>query len=194
MEPADAQDLKTWKSHASALYREYNYAQYDGEMLALWYRERNNRSNRYFAIRNEEERCIGFIGLKEIRRVRKISTLGFALDLRETGRGLGTKAMREFLPIYFEALGFRAMELFVYAYNENAVAVYKKLGFELVDMTVDEILSPCNFPSAEELERYPDAFRRMGRGYDFTVYKMRLTAAEFAKGDRHAFPAGRLEN
>lgn len=180
-----ALSMRSWGKHESALYREYNYADLTESEMRGWYAVRSTRENRYYAIEDAEHRCVGFIGLKEINRLRKRATLGFAVDKNRLDQGIGTEAMRQFLPVFFGELGFQSMILFLYEYNERAYRVYQKLGFTLVDKTVDEIRNRENFPTEEELRRYSDAFIPTREGYFFTVFQMRLTKSEF-KGRRQA--------
>lgn len=180
-----ALDMKKWGRHASNLYREYNYSDLSETELRRWHERRQTHDHQYFAIEDESGRCVGFIGLKEIRKIRRSAVLGFAVDQSKIGRGVGSKAFASFLPAYFGVLGFRTMDLFMYTYNERAYRIYKKLGFTLVDRTVDEIKNPDNFPSPDELAQYPDSFIKTKHGYYFEVYRMRLTRAAFLAGGGH---------
>lgn len=52
-----------------------------------------------------------------------------ALDSGSRDRGLGTEAMRLAIDYVFETLPIHRLELSVYAFNDRAIAVYRKLGF-----------------------------------------------------------------
>jgi RimJ/RimL family protein N-acetyltransferase len=52
-----------------------------------------------------------------------------ALDAAYRDRGFGTEAMRLVIDYAFENLPIHRLELSVFAFNDRAIAVYKKLGF-----------------------------------------------------------------
>lgn len=172
-----ARSMRHWGRHASALYREYNYCEMTPQEMTEWFMERNNRSNRYFSILKDGI-VTGFIGLKEIAPIRKRSILGFAVDKNKEGTGIAGAAMRAFLPVYFADMGFSSMDLFVYAYNERAIRLYRKLGFHMVDTTMDLLRNPTNFPSEEEMQTHTDAFFQVKGGVYAKVYQMRLRAQD----------------
>ena len=180
MRISHALSMRKWGSHDSALYREYNYADLTDAQMHGWHAVRSTKSNFYYAIL-EGDACIGFIGLKEMNFLRRGATLGFAIDKNRIGEGLGSRVMAAFLPVYF-GLGFNAMNLFVYGYNTRAFNLYTKLGFSVIEKTVEEIRNPDNFPSEAEVEENPDAFIRLKESYLLEVYQMRLTRAEARSG------------
>lgn len=180
MEEAHALALRHWGWHRSNLYREYNYGDLTEAQLRTWYRERNNRTNRYFTILKDET-VRGFIGLKEISFLRKRAVLGFAVDKNLEGSGIGGTALRAFLPVYFSDMGFSSMDLFVYAYNERAIRLYQKLGFQMINTTMDLFRNPENFPTDEEMREFGDAFYQIDGGVYAKVYQMRLRAHEVGR-------------
>ena len=52
-----------------------------------------------------------------------------AVDAAYRDRGFGTEAMRMVIDYTFETLPIHRLELDVFAFNERAIAVYRKLGF-----------------------------------------------------------------
>lgn len=168
----DVFSLAQWGRQSSNLYREYDYAAYSSEDLADWYLERHTRNSQYFAIWYQNK-LIGFIGLKQISWFRKSSVLGFAIDPNYSNQGFGTKAMALFFDYYFHELGFRTMDLYVYAYNTRAIRVYEKLGFHMRGMSVDVFQNPMNFPTDDEYAAFPEAFYRKGEEMLAQVYHMR---------------------
>lgn len=151
--------LAQWDVHESNLYREYNYADYTREELEQWHAERTDRRNQYYAVFYEDA-LIGFVGLKQISWIRRSSVLGYAIDPKFAGKGLGTKVLDLFLHHYFKTLRFRSMELYVYAYNQRAIHMYEKLGFVIQGISYDVFHNPENFPSEDELKQYSEVLNQ----------------------------------
>lgn len=180
MTEAHALSMRNWGRHRSNLYREYNYCEMSEAELRAWFSQRCDRHNRYFSILVEDT-VRGFIGLKEISPLRRRSVLGFAVDRNLEGTGIGTAAMRAFLPVYFTDMGFSSMDLFVYAYNERAIRLYRKLGFRTIGTTMDLFSNPLNFPSEEEERACADCFYRTDGGVYAKVFQMRLHAGDVGR-------------
>ncbi len=53
-------------------------------------------------------------------------------------KGIGFKATVEAFKFVFNELGLDSVELEVFPFNDRGIALYKKLGFEIIDMIVDE--------------------------------------------------------
>jgi RimJ/RimL family protein N-acetyltransferase len=97
-----------------------------------WFTQMNDGRRRLaYAIDDMDSRLIGMISLREIDWGHS-ARLGISLNSQHVGQGLGTRAMRLFLPYYFRTLGFERMLLDVAAANFRAVRCYQKLAFRKV--------------------------------------------------------------
>jgi RimJ/RimL family protein N-acetyltransferase len=83
------------------------------------------------AVDVESHKSVGHIELARINRengsARVVRVLVGPRELR--GRGTGTQMMREILRIGFLELGLHRIDLFVFDFNQNAIACYERVGF-----------------------------------------------------------------
>lgn len=95
-----------------------------------------NQNYSYFAVR-EEGGLIGYIGVKPERDDRFFLS---KLYLRDDKRGRGTASLM-MKKVFEEAAksGKKRVYLTVNKHNDHAVAVYKKLGFGIIDDVVTDI-------------------------------------------------------
>lgn len=74
---------------------------------------------------------IGGLGLRDIDWTIGVATLGIAITRKDYwGKGYGTEAMFLLLDWAFTVQGFHNILLWTYAYNERAIAAYRKVGFK----------------------------------------------------------------
>jgi RimJ/RimL family protein N-acetyltransferase len=74
---------------------------------------------------------IGGLGLRDIDWARGIATLGIAITRKEYwGKGYGTEAIFLLLDWAFTTQGLHNVMLETFAYNERAIASYRKVGFK----------------------------------------------------------------
>ncbi len=95
-----------------------------------------NQNYSYFAVRDEGE-LIGYIGMKPEQDDRFFLS---KLYLRDDKRGRGTASLM-MKKVFEEAAksGKKRVYLTVNKHNDHAVAVYKKLGFGIIDDVVTDI-------------------------------------------------------
>lgn len=72
-------------------------------------------------------------------------------DPNTRGQGFGTEAMQLALTFAFNELNLHRVQVFVFSYNDQAIAVYEKIGFKL-----------------EGVQR--EFLRRDGKHYDAYIY------------------------
>ena len=85
-----------------------------------------------FAIRTVADGAlIGTIGFYEIEWANQGAWLGMGLGEREAwGQGYGTEALHLALQYAFDELNLHRITLTVIAYNERAIALYERVGFQ----------------------------------------------------------------
>ena len=78
-----------------------------------------------------------FIGIiQKIRKERDNIHIGrFLINPELTGRGLGKKALIEFINLIFQDEDVNSITLNVFDYNAGAKKLYEKVGFEVVNVT-----------------------------------------------------------
>lgn len=101
--------------------------------IADWMREgQRGRDNFLFGIRMmSSDDLIGFVELGEVLWTHRNGWLAIAIGEREyRGRGYGYEAMGLILDFVFRELNLHRVQLTVFSYNEAAVRLYEKLGFQ----------------------------------------------------------------
>ena len=85
-----------------------------------------------FAIVNlENDELIGNCGIKDINHINRCAEVGlFIGDEENRNKGYGAEALRLLLDYGFNYLNLNNIQLGVKAFNERAIACYKKVGFE----------------------------------------------------------------
>lgn len=93
----------------------------------------DGRSEQGFAIVvREDGTYIGNCGLHEINYVDRRAVLGILIGRKDWWeKGCGTEAVRLLSAHAFETLNLHKLCLTVYATNERAIGVYKKVGFKV---------------------------------------------------------------
>jgi len=90
------------------------------------------KNNFHFCIDTKEGIHIGSCGLENISSIHKRATFGIIIgDKKYWNQGLGSEASRIILDYGFRKLKLHRIDLDVYAYNQRAIKVYKRLGFKL---------------------------------------------------------------
>ncbi len=90
-----------------------------------------SKESRYnFAIETHDGVYIGGCGYFDFNRRNGTTYIGIAIAHRDYwGKGFGTDALRVLLRFLFLELNVRKVLLNVFAFNERAVACYRRLGF-----------------------------------------------------------------
>lgn len=173
-------DLKAWDKYDNPLFSDYNFPDLDDYDMKNWFDTRTSKiSSKSFAVILEDERTIGLINLKDIRRVLKVANLGIVFNPRFINKGYGTIALKAIIKHYFEDMNMRSLYLDVAKHNKGAIRCYEKCGFKkvkrytikLIGMSKDEISS---------LYTQEDFIIKDGNIYLY-CYKMRLSKSDYEK-------------
>ena len=101
--------------------------------VSKWVENAQRNTNDYlFAVRPlASEDLLGFVELDGIHWNRGVAWLAIAIGDRDNwGKGIGTEALDLILRFAFHELNLHRVQLTVFAYNDRAIAVYEKLGFQ----------------------------------------------------------------
>ncbi|MFA7532992.1 MAG: GNAT family N-acetyltransferase [Tissierellaceae bacterium] len=135
----DVFQMSRWGKHDNPLLGDYNFPDLSAREVNKWYRLKvGSIFNKYFSIRNEDGELIGYMGIKDIKFIRRISTLGIVLDPTHMNKGYGTEILDTFLTYYFTDMKMRKMILEVAEFNKRAYRVYEKVGFRPIAYYLDE--------------------------------------------------------
>jgi RimJ/RimL family protein N-acetyltransferase len=90
-----------------------------------------SKQHAYAIVAREGEELLGNCGLHNIDQISRSAEVGiFIGEDSRRGEGYGTEALRLLCDYGFYILNLRSIQLRTYAYNERAVACYKKAGFK----------------------------------------------------------------
>ncbi|MHB1294145.1 MAG: GNAT family N-acetyltransferase [Anaerolineae bacterium] len=91
---------------------------------------RKNPNSYWFAVRRRpDDVLVGMGAVDEISWRDRVGWLSIALARPYWNQGLGSHAVRLLLQFAFQELNLHRVQLTTFAYNERALAVYRKLGF-----------------------------------------------------------------
>jgi len=103
------------------------------EILSRWLEERHQATDVFlFAIRlHDNDDLIGYIEIDEILWSQQVGGVTIAIgDPQNWGKGYGYEAMQLALRFAFYELNLHRVQLTVFNYNQRAIALYEKLGFQ----------------------------------------------------------------
>jgi len=95
------------------------------------YIESRKSSDYDFSIILNDDTIIGNISLMDVNLVSRKATLGIFIGEEENrSKGYGTEAMKLLVDYGFNILGLHNIDLNVFAFNEQAIRAYEKVGFK----------------------------------------------------------------
>lgn len=133
--PSDAPTLARWQEdvdYLRLLDAEPAFPKSE-QQLADWLHDRRRSRDGYlFGIHTRaDDTLIGFIELGDILWTHRASWLAVGIGERlYRGQGYGYDALRLVLDFAFKELNLHRVQLTVFEYNEPAIALYQKLGFQ----------------------------------------------------------------
>jgi len=172
--------MRNWGYHKNPLLKDYNFPLLTDGEIKRWYKLKTKSFfNKYYAVFNEEDRLIGYLGIKRIRRIFRDSVLGIVLDPNYMNQGYGTEILLYFLKYYFNQMKMRKMYLEVAEFNKRAYRVYKKLGFKTIGYYLDEFFNPnLDLSNKSYLEAKSSFVISNKKIYNY-IYKMVLDKKTF---------------
>ncbi|NBI06554.1 GNAT family N-acetyltransferase [Senegalia massiliensis] len=179
----DVYQMNNWGRHGSLLFKDYNFPNMNDKQIFDWYKFKvKNKNKKSYSIKLTSGKLIGYLTIREIKRFRKISTLGLVLDPNYMNNGYGTESLIIFLNYYFQNLKMKKMILQVAKFNKRAIRCYEKCGFRLLTeyydcMDIQDIDLYRELPK----EQVTDNFKvRNGIKY-MGFYKMEIAYKEYKK-------------
>lgn len=176
----DVYEMENWGFHKNPLMEDYNFPSMNNYEMKMWYkRKTNKKDSKYYNIKNEEDILIGYIGIRNIKIFRKISTLGIVLDSDFIDRGYGTETLITFLKYYFNEMKMNSMVLEVSEFNKRAYRVYEKIGFKTIEHYLGEFFdSNLDLTDSYYLEEKSSFEIRHNKIYTY-INKMKLKKKDF---------------
>lgn len=174
--------LKEWGTHENPLLGDYNLPEISMKDLESWYYQKTRRSNnKYFSVFNEENRFIGYMGIKNIRKIFKDSVLGIVFDPNYINKGYGTEAILTFLDYYFNEMNMKRLYLEVAKFNKRAMRCYEKCGFEVVDSYLCEFFDQSIDRNNPYFVKEESSFVIKNKKIYNYIYKMKIDKESYLK-------------
>lgn len=130
----DVYSMQKWGKHENPLFYDYNFPQLDEKEIRDWFNIKTSKKNkRCFVVLDNNDQAIGYLTIKDIKKIKKCATLGIVFDPNHVSKGYGTETIRVFLNYFFNDLNMRTMFLEVAKYNKRAIKCYEKCGFKIID-------------------------------------------------------------
>ena len=168
-----AYEIKDWGNFEDPRLSGYNYGNLSNFEINFWYNSICSPRKKYFAVKRlEDDRLIGFLGLKNYNPLTKRSLLGIVFDANYVSKGYGYDAMLVLLDYYFNDLKFKEMLLEVNLFNERALNLYRKLGFK-------ERGQDLELFENQDIEFDDRYFEKTGNLIYSKILKMKLTKDDY---------------
>lgn len=176
----DALKMREWGFHENPLFGDYNFPLVGYDKINKWYRLKTFGINKkYFAVYNKENRLVGYLGIKNIRRILREATLGIVFDPNYINRGYGTETLEVFLDYFFNVLNMKCLYLEVAKFNKRAIRVYEKIGFIVIDKYLGEFHNQnIDLKDSYFLQEKSSFVIKENKIYNY-IYKMEIDKGTF---------------
>lgn len=150
-EKNDLKNFKNFSAYDDILLTDYNLCFLKESEIKKWEKKIKSKKNNYFVIFLNEI-MIGYIGISRISFLNSNYELSLSLDEKYCSKGYGFKSLRLFLEYYFENFDKYSIWLNVNAFNQRAIKLYEKIGFE----KISEFLGDFEVQKMQKLKRYEE--------------------------------------
>ena len=99
------------------------------EQFRSWSANKDSTGAGFSIVARETDELIGHVTLWGASVAARAATLAIIIAPDHWGRGYGTDAVRVMVRYGFEEMGLNRIGLGVWAYNDRAIATYRKIGF-----------------------------------------------------------------
>ncbi len=174
--------MRLWGFHENPLIADYNFPVISDEEIISWYKNKSRKwNNKYFGIFDFNDNFIGYLGIKDIKLIKKESYLGLVFDPNFVSKGFGTDALSTFLKYYFTELGMKRMYLEVAEFNKRAYKLYQNMGFKPDGYYLDEFFDQrLDLNNSYYLEAESSFVISHNKIYNY-IYRMRLDKDDFKR-------------
>ncbi|WP_314557801.1 GNAT family N-acetyltransferase [uncultured Parvimonas sp.] len=150
-EKNDLKNFKNFSAYDDILLTDYNLCFLKESEIKKWEKKIKSKKNHYFAVFLNEI-MIGYIGISRISFLNSNYELSLSLDEKYCSKGYGFKSLRLFLEYYFKNFDKYSIWLNVNAFNQRAIKLYEKIGFE----KISEFLGDFEVQRMQKLKRYKE--------------------------------------
>ena len=176
-EKNDLKNFKNFSAYDDILLTDYNLCFLKESEIKKWEKKIKSKKNYYFAVFLNEI-MIGYIGISRISFLNSNYELSLSLDEKYCSKGYGFKSLRLFLEYYFENFDKYSIWLNVNAFNQRAIKLYEKIGFE----KISEFLGDFEVQRMQKLKRYKETKEYFEEKNDIIyskIFTMKLDRLKF---------------
>lgn len=114
----------------------------------------------------DKDEMIGTVGLERINYINRHATLGvFIGEEAYRNGGYGTEAINMILDYGFNYLNLNSIQLDVFAFNERAIACYKKCGFKEMGRRRQATFVNGKYYDTIQMDILKEEFKQAGKEY-----------------------------
>ncbi len=178
----DVYCMREWGYHEDSLLMDYNFPPMNDSELHGWYNIKTfGRSKEYYGVTNREGKLVGYMGIKNIKKIKKEATLGIVFDPNHINKGYGTEAITTYLNYYFNEMKMKTLLLEVAKFNKRALRCYEKSGFVVIDVYLDKFFNQdMDLTDPYYLQEKSSFVIKDGKIYNY-IYKMKVDRKSFLK-------------
>lgn len=176
-EKNDLKNFKNFSAYDDILLTDYNLCFLKESEIKKWEKKIKSKKNNYFVIFLNEI-MIGYIGISRISFLNSNYELSLSLDEKYCSKGYGFKSLRLFLEYYFKNFDKYSIWLNVNAFNQRAIKLYEKIGFE----KISEFLGDFEVQRMQKLKRYKETkeyFEEKNNIIYSKIFTMKLDRLKF---------------
>jgi len=129
----DVIEMKNWGKHDDPLFKDYNFPNLTDDEILSWYKYRTSKKRtRCFSVLDEKNKVVGYISIRNIRKIMRTARLGIVFNPDVINKGYGSEAIMSVLDYYFHDMKMNTLYLDVAKFNKRAIRCYEKCGFKIV--------------------------------------------------------------
>lgn len=171
LSPRNSQDVETFTKWLND-FQVTDYIDRSGSIVTLegekqYLEQTESEQKRQFVIVTlDKDEMIGTVGLERINYINRYATLGvFIGEEAYRNGGYGTEAINMILDYGFNYLNLNSIQLDVFAFNERAIACYKKCGFKEMGRRRQATFVNGKYYDTIQMDILKEEFKQAGKEY-----------------------------
>lgn len=129
LEERDVERLRGWRNHPELMGLHFSDLPVSDIEQKNWYQAYATSRTKVFMVESKQDEAAGYVILKDLDHKNRQAEIGIHLDPAHQGKGYGKDAFLSLVRFCFEELNMHRVYLQVFAFNERAAGLYRKLGF-----------------------------------------------------------------
>ncbi|MDP8243337.1 MAG: GNAT family protein [Candidatus Hinthialibacter antarcticus] len=129
IEERDVERLRAWRNHPELMGLHFSDLPVSDIEQNKWYQAYATSRTKVFIVDAKQQEAVGYVLLKDLDHKNRQAEIGIHLDPSHQGKGYGKDAFLTLVRYCFAELNLHRVCLQVFAFNERAAGLYRKLGF-----------------------------------------------------------------